>query len=120
MLSWSLIGLILYFDGSLRTPRDVGFSTHRLGRMASCGTALYDDDHKLVCLGGKSLDIVPDITSANVEYDGFLFGLNAPCLCSETDQLIVRGDCKAIIDQLNGNAVPRKLLPKHEAALEST
>jgi len=119
MFLWWIVSLVLHFDGSLRPPRDSGFPTHGLGRMASCGAALYGDDHTLLTLGGKSLDIVPGITSADVEYDGLLFGLNHYLDERKDDDitLSVRGDCKAIIDQLNGNAVPRKLQPKHETAL---
>jgi ribonuclease HI len=118
---WLLACLVLYFDGSLRTPRDAGFPTHRLGRMASCGAALYnddDDDDNLLTLGGKLLEIIPDMTSADVEYEGLLFGLNHCVNISPDTSLIVRGDCKAIIDQLNGDSVPRKLRPKHELVLK--
>ena len=56
-----------------------------------------------------------------MEYDGLLFGLNHcldnECIKNNNDVLVVRGDCKAIIDQWNGKAVARKLLPKHEVAL---
>lgn len=125
MLPLLTLGLVLYFDGSLRPPRDAGFPTQALGRMASCGAALYTADNTLLAIGGKSLDIIPDITSADVEYDGLLFGLNKcldECRWKQQDDapivvVHVRGDCKAIIDQLNGIAVPRKLLPKHERAL---
>lgn len=118
-----ILGLVLYFDGSLRSPRDAGFSTKGLGRMASCGAVLFAHDNSNNCLavGGKRLEITPDITSADVEYDGLLFGLTE-CLNNEWSindgVLIVRGDCKAIIDQWNGKAVPRKLLPKHELAMK--
>lgn len=121
MLLPFLFGLVLYFDGSLRPPRDSNFSTQGLGRMASCGAALYDDNDNHVAIGGKALEIIPETNSADVEYDGLLFGLKK-CFDDELwkndDTLvIVRGDCKAIIDQLNGKAAPRKLLTKHELVL---
>lgn len=118
MIFGSIIGLVLYFDGSLRPPRDKGFLTHRLGRMASCGAAVFSDDGTLLALGGKSISLVPDITCAHVEYEGLLFGLDWLDRQWDDEQLIVRGDCKAIIDQLSGQAVPHKLLSKHEAAME--
>lgn len=117
MFQWWVVGLVLHFDGSLRPPRDPGFPKSNLGRMASCGAAIYDDHNALLALGGKSLDIIPDITSADVEYDGLLFGATE-CIHKGEDTLTIRGDCKAIIDQLHGRAVPRKLKPKHEVALK--
>ena len=118
MFLWLTVCLVLYFDGSLRTPRDAGFPTHGLGRMASCGAAVVShDDYSLLSLGGRCLDIVPGITSADVEYDGLLFGLKHVVIDND-NSLVVRGDCKAIMDQLNGNAVPRKLRPKHELVME--
>jgi hypothetical protein len=61
---------------------------------------------------------MPGITSADVEYEGLLFGLEwlDRQWYGDDRLLIVRGDCKAIIDQLNGQSVPRKLLSKHEIA----
>lgn len=118
MILGSIIGLVLHFDGSLRPPRDKGFLTQSLGRMASCGAAVFSDDGTLLALGGKSISLIPDITSADVEYEGLLFGLEWLDRQWGDEQLIVRGDCKAIIDQLNGYAVPRKLLSKHEVAME--
>ena len=118
MIFGSIIGLVLYFDGSLRPPRDKGFLTQRLARMASCGAAVFSDDGTLLALGGKSVSLTPDITSADVEYEGLLFGLEWLYRQWDDKQLIVRGDCKAVIDQLIGRAAPRKLLSKHDAAME--
>jgi ribonuclease HI len=74
-----------------------------------------------VALGGRSLDIVPGMTSADAEYDGLLLGLEwltrqAPDWWNEHEVLHVQGDCKAIVDQLNGDAIPQKLRPKYEKA----
>jgi ribonuclease HI len=115
-----MIGLVLYFDGSLRPPRDKGFPTEGLGRMASCGVAVFSDSDTLVALGGKSISLMPGVTSADVEYEGLLFGLDWLDRQWDGDEqvLIVRGDCKAIIDQLNGQSVPRKLRSKHKLALD--
>lgn len=124
ILSLSQIGsfffLILRFDGSLRPPRDYGFPTEKLSRLASAGAAIIRDD-SVVAVGGKNIPLYPGITSADVEFEGLLMGLDYLSTEykeneSNDDILTVEGDCKAVIDQMNGAANARKLATKYESA----
>ena len=126
ILHWFSGLLVLKFDGALRPPRDPGFPTKSLSKLATCGAAVWDDHNRLVALGGKRVSLVPGMTSADAEFEGILLGLE--WLCEQPghwwsamgsgppSSLTVYGDCKAIIDQLNGDSQPRKLKPKHEIA----
>jgi ribonuclease HI len=98
--------------------------------MASCSSAIFKTDERhqrIVALGGKFLDIVPGITSADAEYEGLVLGLEwltrrPPDWWNEQSSTVVlhvQGDCKVIIDQLNGDAVQGKLRPKYEKAQTS-
>mmetsp|Transcript_21449 Transcript_21449/g.30321 ORF Transcript_21449/g.30321 Transcript_21449/m.30321 type:complete len:382 (+) Transcript_21449:23-1168(+) len=117
--------LVLQFDGSIRPPRDTGFNKAGLGRMASVGAAVFDnEDSSLLSLGGKSIEIVPDLTSADIEYDGLILGLgwlskrNKAWWAQRDNSLTILGDCKAVIDQINGRSAPQKMLWKYEEAIE--
>ena len=121
--------LILEFDGSWRpSPRDPipGFRSSQSYSSASASAALFlrsavEDDvaeESLFAIGAKSL---PDArTSADAEYEGLILGLeqveavlsshdeNAKKITPNDYELIIRGDCKAVIDQLNSRSNHRK------------
>jgi ribonuclease HI len=118
----SALSLVLQFDGSFRPPKDFGFPTD-LRKLPSCSSAILSDgNEQVLALGGKLVPYNIGMTSADAEYDGLLVGLEwlgkqeadwwTKNALSKT--LTIRGDNKAIIDQLSGAALPRKLLDKHE------
>lgn len=111
--------LVLQFDGSLRPPRDPGFPTQKLGRLASCSAALLKDD-RIVAVGGRTLPLFPGMTSADAEFEGLLMGLEFLCSDNRCDEekLVVQGDCKVVIDLMNQQARPRKLESKYDAAVK--
>ena len=115
--------LTLRFDGAFRPPRDPGFPTKSVRRVASSSAAIWKEDEELVSIGGRRIDILPDMTSTDMEFKGLLLGLE--WLAGQDsdwwkhhnkEQLRVCGDCKTIIDQFNGDSIPRKLQSQHEAA----
>mmetsp|Transcript_6349 Transcript_6349/g.9347 ORF Transcript_6349/g.9347 Transcript_6349/m.9347 type:complete len:347 (-) Transcript_6349:44-1084(-) len=116
----SVFLLVVRFDGSLRPPRDYGFPTEKLCRLASAGAAIIRDD-SVIAVGGKAISLYPGITSADVEFEGLLLGLDY--LSTEYKEnerndgiLTVEGDCKAVIDQMTGVAKGGKLEKKYESA----
>ena len=121
--------LVIHFDGSLRVPPDLypdtvpsSMSSSFLSPVATCAAALFSSDGSLLAIGGSRLDLFPTTTSAAVEYEGLIYGLRELSqLLSDpsfirhngsprTDPIdvVVRGDCKTVIDQMNGKAKPRK------------
>lgn len=134
----------LEFDGSFRPPRDPGRPTLAT-KLAVCSTALSMQDiesgqgdtpienHPLL-IGSSQLEVPVDMTSAHAEYHGLLLGLEA---LVEKHELIetrsssahdnsgvapptllrVQGDCKAVIDQLLGNSIPRKVQGLYDTAI---
>lgn len=113
-------------------------------KLASCSAAislLHGQDEKLVAIGGRYLPNVPGMTSADTEYDGLLLGLEwlikeLPTVIDawngvaevdpsgdahqmwEDPKLIVRGDCKAVIDAFESRSIPRRMETKYNAAME--
>ena len=73
-----------------------------------------NDCCEIIALGSKPIPTYGQITSADVEYEGLLLGLNNLLHICEHDEnfqsekVIIRGDCKMVIDQMNGVSVPRK------------
>ncbi len=136
--------LVLEFDGSWRpSPRDPipGFQiadSSFSSTTASASAALFrshvvDDDgnsaaeERPFASGAKSLSDTRTRTSADAEYEGLLMGLDqlatvlASCdddVLGEHHELIIRGDCKAVIDQLNSRSNPRKTEIYYEQAIE--
>jgi ribonuclease HI len=119
----SALSLVLQFDGSHRPPKDFGFPTDSMRKLPSCSSAiLADGDEKVLALGGKLIPLNMGMTSADAEYDGLLVGLEWLGKQDEdwwtqhatSKTLTIRGDNKAIIDQLRGSALPRKLNEKHQ------
>ena len=116
--------LILHFDGSLRVPQDIhpdivpsSVTSSFLSPLPTCAAALFSADGELLALGGSHLELLPTTTSADVEYEGLIFGLQEVLhLFSESSfpalkwpiSIIVKGDCKTVIDQMNERAKPRK------------
>jgi len=136
--------IILQFDGSLRPPRDpqpgFTYSSKVIGsgildgseKLASCSASIISssngDDYNLIALCGK---YIPNhsMTSADTEYDGLLLGLDWLVNELSSNQsniyqqlmdtmLIIRGDCKAVIDQINDKSIPRKMESKYNLAME--
>ena len=84
-----------------------------------------------LAVGSRLLPISFDSTSAHTEYEGLLLGLDYllskegkdAVLARSKDPdnhnlLIIQGDCKTVIDQLSGRALPRKLRPLHQKVME--
>jgi len=136
--------IILQFDGSLRPPRDqTGFtySPKIIGgsildgsdKLASCSASIIsshdgNDNEKLIALCGRYIPNEISMTSAD-KYDGLLLGLDWLVNELSSDQstiniyelmekLIIRGDCKAVIDQINTKSIPRKMESKYNLAVE--
>ena len=119
LVGWLCSSLVLHFDGSLS----------QANRSASCGAAVFLDDHDtLIAIGSKKLnDSSYSSTSAEAEYEGIIFGLrwilNAMSIPSRglipagPTELTIKGDCKTVVKQLAGTSNPRKLERKHEEAV---
>lgn len=155
----TLLLLVLHFDGSLRLPSGSGPSaTTTTGiapsslappppPFATCSSAIFDEvSEDIIALAAKevhSSSIIGRqiITSADVEYEGLLLGLNGllemfqrfPELTTGTHSerdvsdtvsscssrnVIIRGDCKTVVDQFKGKSIPRKLKFHHEACMQ--
>jgi len=128
----------LEFDGSLRPPRDFGFPTIP-AKLVTCSSSLsigQDSSNDGVLFSPFALGcrrLVPNLglTSAQTEYEGLLLGLEfLNDLESFTDlvskeetsttenSLLIIGDCKAVIDQINGKSIPRKMGTMHERSVD--
>jgi ribonuclease HI len=119
----SCVVITLKFDGSLRHPTDGGIPTATLGRMASCACCISCNDkinEYPLLLGGKGLCATSTMTSGEVEYEGLLFAmkslrsyLSKYSTTTRATQLtiFVQGDCKNVLNQMSGKAIPRKLEP---------
>jgi ribonuclease HI len=137
MLGFSILSLVLHFDGSLRPPRDPipGFTRYtpkslHSDKMAACSAAIFSDEEDLHSMGGKMLTLLPRMTSADAEYEGLLMGLdklrgylsdeqNMNAFMSHSDPaLTVKGDCKVIVDQFQGKSKPRMMEMKYLSAID--
>ena len=133
--------LVIYFDGSLRVPKDPNpsFGSNGIRRVASCAvTFINDEEDRILAMSAKTLPLTLGITSADVEYEGLIYALNTllDCLlkddtttttttttCSKNiiigqigSTIRVRGDCKTVMDHMNNEANPRKQRIFFEAA----
>ena len=136
--------LILEFDGSWRpSPLDPipGFRSQTAyspfsSTTAAASAALFRSDvdengksvmkERLFAIGAKSLSDTR--TSADAEYKGLLMGLDQLEIALSShdddvsienhDELIIRGDCKAVIDQLKSRSNPRKTEKYYKQAVE--
>jgi hypothetical protein len=142
-----LASLILRFDGSWKHPRDPEFPTSSLGRMAACAACIIIpkeqpdgvriiDDTTVALVGGRRLDVGIVRGSAQAEYEGVILGLEellqlyrdnsnvngifrSSSSASSTPVVItIEGDCKTVIDQLQGIAQPRKLDQHYNRAID--
>jgi ribonuclease HI len=115
-------------------------------KLASCSatislSSLCDGCRKEmpIAIGGRYLSNTPRMTSATTEYEGLLLGLEwleqlfSSLLMSnqtsdavnlinkehevECSKLIIKGDCKSVIDQMNSRSVPRKMEPHYNSAI---
>lgn len=124
----STLLLVLHFDGSLRIPPDSNTNTvPPLAPFATCSSAILDEvSGDIVALGAKEVhsSFGRKITSADVEYEGLLLGLN--CLLeilqknpeiTSNKNVIIRGDCKTVMDQFKGKSIPRKLRFYHQSCM---
>ena len=123
--------LVLYFDGSLRRLTDPNkdiiptLVSSALSPLAACSTAVINErTHAVVALGGKHILYDGQITSADVEYEGLILGLNCLLTICEGEgssikniEVTIRGDCKTVIDQMNGVSLPRKQKAYYNEAL---
>ena len=115
--------IIVQFDGSLRPPNDFGSPTFSLGRMAACACTISritvdSDEPRLLAIGGKRLNVTSTMTSGEAEYEGLLFALRSLRTFIERQNksdvtlissISISGDCKTIIDQMNGKSNARKM-----------
>jgi ribonuclease HI len=101
------------FDGSVRRPSDTGFPTDHLVSRAACAAILFDNE-RFISLGGKRLE--DNTSSINAEYEGILLGLrelvrrcdaNDKVQRSQPLRILIQGDCKTVIQQVQGRAKPR-------------
>ena len=111
VITFSILCLVLYFDGSLRPPRDPipGFtrytaSSQDMDKIASCSAAILMEPNEsfdraeghsrnnnvhngqVVAIGGQLLHLTPGMTSADAEYDGLLLGLEELCFYLSKDE----------------------------------
>lgn len=121
-------------------------------KLASCSAAIslhdFGREERILAIGGRYLPNAPGLTSADVEYDGLIFGLdwlvhaffleqeNDPSISVTSERnsimtqlgndghrlsgpkVVIRGDCKTVIDQLNSRSVPRKMEEKYIEAMD--
>jgi ribonuclease HI len=123
--------IVVQFDGSLRPPYDFGAPTSTLGKMAACACTISRstsdiDNPILLATGGKLLKAMVKSTSGEVEYEGLLFALKSlrTYLAKQSSSAIesmasitISGDCKTVIDQMNGKSNSRKLEMFYSRAL---
>jgi ribonuclease HI len=98
-----------------------------------CCSGVGDKKETRIAIGGRYLPNHIEMSSAMAEYEGLLLGLDwlmntSPNLLLsnyysiESHQfkdttLIIRGDCKLVIDQLNSGSNPRKMEKVYNSAL---
>lgn len=118
-----LASLVLNFDGSLRVAEDPNMelvkssiSSKFLPPLVASAICLKDETTgKIIALCSRNIPISPFVTSADVEYDALLLGMECiQELTFESNEnwkdmhIIVKGDCRMVIDQMNGVSIPRK------------
>ncbi|KAL3809026.1 hypothetical protein ACHAXA_010921 [Cyclostephanos tholiformis] len=109
-------------------------------KLASCSATIsissqYNGgrEERTIGIGGRFLPNTPHMTSATSEYEGMLLGLDwlersfssvfmfnklsDPMDLVYDTKLIIRGDCKLVINQLNSHSVSRKMEPHYNRAM---
>lgn len=121
----------VYFDGSLCHPVDPTFPTFKQKRRASCAAYIRFGDDSQEILGGRILSgCSSSTTSAEVEYEALILGLeglkqhwlkDTLPVTTETAfyPVVVLGDCKTVIQQMNGGSRPRKMEPLYRRASQA-
>jgi ribonuclease HI len=119
----------VYFDGSLCHPVDPTFPTHQQQRRASCAAFIQFDEASKNMLGGRILQSCSSLTtSAEVEYKALILGLegliqhwpeNHSSAEASFHRVNVLGDCKTVIQQMNGGSRPRKTESLYRRAMEA-
>ena len=113
-------------------------------KLASCGAAISYTlvtsegrrEEKLIAVDGRYLPNEPFLTSADTEYDGLLLGLDLLIdelssmqsvdqhddgkyhILEDTTNLVIQGDCKAVIDQIKSKSIPRKMEVQYNLAMD--
>ena len=113
-------------------------------KLASCGAAIVCThvtsegrrEEKLIAVDGRYLPNEPFMTSADTEYDGLLLGLDLLIdelssmqsadnhddgkyhILEDTTNLVIQGDCKAVIDQIKSKSIPRKMEVQYNLAMD--
>ena len=133
----SVLVVRLEFDGSLRPPKDFGFPTIP-ATLATCSASLSiatdssdaSENVVLSALGCRWLPSSLGMTSAHAEYGGLLLGVEFLNELDSNDlffskktgkyprSLLIRGDCKTVIDQMNGKSVPRRMESMHRKVVD--
>ena len=108
----------------------------RLGvGIGTCSAALLSGDGELIHLTSKQIPPFPGLNAAHAEYEGLLLGLETllaslragPGSPKElrtrthlhgSPAITVQGDCKAVIDQINGKSKPRMMEAKFRQAID--
>jgi hypothetical protein len=128
-------GIIVQFDGGIQKTDDFlqhaacsaciileSFDTKIIG----LDTINVGPGREIINLGGRSIIADATTTSAKVEYEGLVFGfqgllsflkwwetINSSIDISKSI-IVVQGDCKNVVAQMNGVARPRKLESYHQ------
>jgi predicted CoA-binding protein len=132
--------VVIQFDGSFRKPSDPGYSTEGLPAIGSAAACLFylpdvpfDETNTLRVNYTNSIEplamvqmIAPSSQSAEIEYEG---AINAIAILHAVTGAIsvvhsearrypvaVQGDCKTVIEQMQGKARARKLSSLYEKA----
>jgi ribonuclease HI len=129
MILAAYTSIILMFDGSLRSPSDCGVSFMLHRRSGACAACIIiegnDKNNKNstintqytkneVLLGAKEIVVNSQTSSAEVEFQSLYHGLKKLAYILQDYEsacltVTVNGDCKNVINQMNGLARPRKL-----------
>lgn len=146
MFAVLLLALLeLYFDGSIRRPSDHGYSLDGQGKVSACAAFVRISDEDFdPCgpaatsfLGGRSLiDPMSPRTSADAEYEGLLLGLEfvskllsdsfpgtnvspppSKSILRDVLKINVHGDCKTVIQHMQGRSRPRKMAKQFQKAM---
>uniref|UniRef100_A0A7S4UZH0 RNase H type-1 domain-containing protein n=1 Tax=Ditylum brightwellii TaxID=49249 RepID=A0A7S4UZH0_9STRA len=122
-------------------------TNEREGKIVTCSAAVLvqnvanekengkDSTKYVFAVGARCIPAEIDVTSADAEYDGLIFGLEylekllltSPLLSLLDDdhdttkeeeelRIVIEGDCKTVIDQMNQKSTSRKLRSKYETS----